>query len=339
MAWWRGEVIDRACVQVYCPRRDGPPARGPAGPRRYLDIEWLLDQAQQHAERTAYLGEAFPCFWPNVGPETLAAYLGCTLHFDEATSWADPLPVPAGCDWPDLKFDPANSYYRFIRDVTRQAMERFAGQIIVGVTDIHNGADTLAAIRDPEQLCLDMIERPDRVREAMGFLQQFRKDRFDENVAWTKSQGGTTTWLAAFSTGAYACLQNDFIVLISPAMDKEFVLDELNASANGADHVAYHLDGPGEVAHLDLLLSLDNLQAIQWVPGAGHGPQTDWLDLLRRIRQAGKSLHLYCETPAEAVQLVEELGPRGVLVQTWTRTQDEAERLVRDIERASAGRK
>ncbi len=335
MAWWDGEVIDRACVQVTCPR----PGAGPAArDRLWLDAEAQLDQAERYFQARLFLGEAFPTWWPNIGPEALAGYLGCEIEFSDHTSWTHPLPPAPGGGIPELSFDPANKYYQWVKHATAQAMERFAGKAIVGVTDIHNAGDTLAAIRDPQQLCLDMIERPGEVKRAIDFLNGLRRERFDENVAWTKSQGGTTTWLSCFSTEVYACTQIDFIVLIGPAMFREFLLGELNDAGNGADHVCYHLDGPDEIKHLDDLLAMDNLQAIQWVCGAGNEPQTRWLDLLRRIRSAGKSLHLSCDTPGEAVRLVEELGPEGLLVQVHVDNQDQAEQILKDIERASTNR-
>jgi hypothetical protein len=338
MAWWQCEVIDRACVQVTCRRRGMENVAVEDDGRHWLDTEWQLNSAEASARRTAFIGEAFPTYWPNIGPETLAVYLGARVEFSPWTSWTYPLAVPPGTDWPEIKFDPANRYYQWVKQATLAAVERFKGKIIVGVTDFHNAGDTLAAIRDPQQLCLDMLERPDRVRETIEFLRRFRQERFDENVAWTLPQGGTTTWLSCFSTGVYACTQVDFIVLIGPAMFREFILDELNDAGRHAEHVCYHLDGPGEIKHLDRLLAMDNLHAIQWVPGAGGRSQVQSLDLLRRIRAAGKGLHLSCE-PEEVVELVEELGPAGLLIRTGVKTQDEAERLIRDVERASAKKK
>jgi 5-methyltetrahydrofolate--homocysteine methyltransferase len=55
----------------------------------------------------------------------------------------------------------------------------------------------------------------------------------------------------------------------------------------------YHLDGPGELTHLDLLCTIPNLHAIQWVPG----PAIGFLDdvsfaLYRRIIEKGKKVVL-----------------------------------------------
>ncbi|MCG3181159.1 MAG: hypothetical protein BIFFINMI_03534 [Phycisphaerae bacterium] len=335
MAWWQGEVIDRCCVGVRC-RRNGAQRLPDADARYWMDVDAQFNLIRRKAAATAWLGESFPCYWPNIGPETLAAYLGCRVEFGPNTSWTHPLAAAPDGGIPELKFDPSNEYYQWVRMATLAAMEQLAGEAIVGVTDIHNAGDTLAAIRDPQQLCIDMIERPDEVKRAVAFLREFRRERFAENIEWTKAQGGTTTWLSCFSTGVYACTQIDFIVLISPRMFREFLLEELDDAGCQAEHVCYHLDGPGEIKHLDALLAMKNLQAIQWVCGAGNEPQTRWIDLLKRIRAAGKSLHLSVDSPGEALGLIEALGPEGLLITLSMETESEARAFLRDVDKASA---
>ena len=42
----------------------------------------------------------------------------------------------------------------------------------------------------------------------------------------------------------------------------------------------YHLDGPGAVVHLDALLEIPHMKAIQWVPGAGQPTAAGWIPLM-----------------------------------------------------------
>ena len=61
-----------------------------------------------------------------------------------------------------------------------------------------------------------------------------------------------------------------------------------------ADQSIYHLDGPGQIPHLDILLEIPELDGIQWVPGAGN-PGTgsaEWFPMYRRIQEKGKLLIL-----------------------------------------------
>ena len=80
--------------------------------------------------------------------------------------------------------------------------------------------------------------------------------------------------------------------MVSNAMFREFFLDELVEEADWLDRSIYHLDGPGALRHLDTLLSIDNLDGIQFVYGAGNEPASRWMAEYRRIQNAGKVLHI-----------------------------------------------
>jgi 5-methyltetrahydrofolate--homocysteine methyltransferase len=72
----------------------------------------------------------------------------------------------------------------------------------------------------------------------------------------------------------------------------------------------YHLDGKGQIPHLEMLLSLEKLKGIQWIPGDGAPPPEQWPDLLRRIRDGGKLCQLYV-TAAGALEILRTFGGKG----------------------------
>jgi hypothetical protein len=56
-------------------------------------------------------------------------------------------------------------------------------------------------------------------------------------------------------------------------------------------HNIFHVDGTGELRHLDHILSLPQIQAIQWVQGVGDElPILQWLHVIKRIQAAGKGV-------------------------------------------------
>src|SRR5262249_43176348 len=73
-----------------------------------------------------------------------------------------------------------------------------------------------------------------------------------------------------------------------------------------------HLDGKGQIPHLDFLLSIDRLRGIQWIPGDGQPAPQEWLPLLKRIRDGGKLCQVFV-TPEGARTVVKNLGGRGFL--------------------------
>jgi len=129
-------------------------------------------------------------------------------------------------------------------------------------------------------------------------------------------------------------LQSDFAYMISPRMFERFVLPDLAACCEALDHGFYHLDGKGQIVHLDMLLSLERLRGIQWVPGDGQPPPEAWLPLLKRIVDAGKRCQLSV-SPEGALTIVREIGGRGfALAINGTMSQAEAHDFLRAVERA-----
>ena len=108
-------------------------------------------------------------------------------------------------------------------------------------------------------------------------------------------------------------LQCDFSYMISPEMFERFVMPDLVSCCEHLDHGFYHLDGKGEIPHLDHLLSIDRLRGIQWIPGDGQAPPHEWLSLLKRIRDGGKLCQVFV-TPEGARHIVQNLGGRGFLL-------------------------
>lgn len=209
-------------------------------------------------------------------------------------------------------------------------MERAGGTFVVAVPDTHAGGDALAALRGRESLCLDLVDHLDAVRLAMESLERVVIDVYEALYPIVHRPGlGTCGWLPAWSPLRGNVIQCDFLALISPQMaEVSGIVRELEVQAAWLDHTIYHLDGPGAIPHLDRLLKIQDVRAIQWVPGAGNPTPSGWIPLLRRIQRAGKGLHLSV-TPEEVEVLLSELSPEGLMLSTSVRSEAEAKDLLR----------
>ena len=139
---------------------------------------------------------------------------------------------------------------------------------------------------------------------------------------------GTIGWSPIYCRGRSAVLQCDFSCVLSPAQGREYVFPAIEEESSHLDHAIYHLDGKDALCHLDTLLAMDCIDCIQWVPGAGQPRTLEWMDLLKKIQSAGKSLWLYDWTPDEIRMYAKELRPELVAFSVWVGTPDEADSLV-----------
>ncbi|MCK4284295.1 MAG: hypothetical protein KAX44_08260 [Candidatus Brocadiae bacterium] len=333
-AYWRREVPGRPLIGITCPRDDAKPTDYPVPDTveaRWTDVGYQCDRARHQIENTAYFGEALPVFMPDIGPDSFSAFLGGELVFlDDQTSWVRPFVDDLGGYVP--AFDPGGKWWRRICDLLDAVCEIAKGNFLVGIPDLHGGGDALAAVRHPDKLALDLYDEPAEVKRLMPALTRIYREVFEEyHRRASRVQDGSTTWIHVYSRGSFTALQNDFSGLISPAMFAEFFLPEVEDLAGWLDNSLYHLDGPTALGNLPWLLDVKELDGIQWVPGAGAKPMSEWTDVCAQVLEAGKCLHISCG--AHEVECILSVLPHeGLFIRTHCSTEAEARRLLRSVE-------
>ncbi len=312
-AFWRGELEDGPLMWVTVP--DAKPGASPPVPQveeeMWTNVDYYVASAEDQLSRTHYAGDALPVCHPWLGPDQVAAWLGAelTLKPKEFTSWVKPF-VRDWSDYPELRIAPDNRWWKLYLELVRRCAEAGKDKWVTAYPDLHTGIDGLGAIRGPDNLMVDMVETPDTIQIAMRQMTQVWKDVVDtvSNIILPSGQG-TSNWTMGWSKERFLCVgQNDFSCLLSPEMFEEFCLEDTRQTCDYADHVIYHLDGPDAVRHLPELLKLRSLDCIQWVQGAGKPLPSEWIGLLRRIQDAGKSVQvLYLPNHGGDANLGEEL--------------------------------
>ena len=74
-------------------------------------------------------------------------------------------------------------------------------------------------------------------------------------------------YFSIWGPGRVAKLQSDISIMISPRNFRRFVQPYIREQCQWLDYSLYHLDGVDAVRHLDALLEIEELNAIQWTPG------------------------------------------------------------------------
>lgn len=341
-AWWARQLIDRPPVWIQV-RRQRParevPSHHASLRQRWLDVEYALDRAEAAVEAGVFLAESFPRYMPNLGPEVCAAPYGAELKFTENSSWSAPC-VDSIRDVVGMQPDLEAPYWRIVREMTELSVRRGAGRWITCITDLHTNGDLLAALRDPEKLALDYADDLEGVRLACRHLTPHAKIMFDDLRGRIGPDQPCGTWGPAFSRGTMYYVSCDFICMISPEMFAETILPAIEWEINQLDHSIFHLDGPGALMHLDALLAIPSLDAIQWTYGAGAGRAADWVEVYRRCQAAGKGIEVNVVDLADAREVLEHLAPEGVSLSVGgSYSPAEAESFLADLCRWAAGKR
>ena len=332
-AWWAGE-LDRPLVVLEV--TDPVPGADRSQFARWgleTPVDTVLDNWQPILEATHWLGDAYPKWWVNYGPGTMAAFLGSSVSWSPDTTWFWPL---KGVDTlADIQpaYDANNPWWLRVQAMTARAVERWGRQVLVGITDLGGNLDILASLRSSEKLLLDVMDVPEVVERLVSDITHLWIRYYDALEAITRTAGrGNACWGPCWSPGKGYMLQCDFSYMLSPRMFKRFVMPDLIACCNHLDYGFYHLDGKGEIPHLDQLLSIERLRGVQWQPGDGQPLADSWLPLLKRIRDAGKLCQVYVNRQG-AFTIQRELGGKGFLfhIVNETLTVEEGEAFLRAL--------
>ena len=337
-AWWAGE-LDRPLICMPGVTRDGKPrkAKGFHGflssfPKEVTPEE-IVERYVAYGSQRVYMGDTYPFWFINFGPGILAGPLGARVNPTEETVWFDP-PRGASLATLGIEMDRNNYWWRRILAVTKTAVDMIGDKVQISHTDLGGNLDILASLIGTESLLVELIDHPDKVMEAVAGITEAWLEAYDELAAIiAKRCPGTNSWHSVWAPGTTYILQCDFSYMISPDMFKRFVTPDLTACCDRLEYAFYHLDGIGEIPHLDHLLSIERLRGIQWIQGDGKPTPEHWPDLYRRIRAAGKLVQVNV-TREGAKKICREVGGRGFTLSVNDEmSAKEAERFLDEMRR------
>ena len=336
MRWW-----DKDCntplVQVYSPKEGFPRTSFDNWllVHRWGEVEYAVNSFISWCHQNSFGGDYFPNFHINLGAGVLAAYLGSKPRIKSNTVWFEyPL------DWnrlAELRLDPHNEWWRYTVEIIKTSGEICNNNFIIANTDLGGILDVAASLRGIKQILKDMWLHSAKLHRLLSNILEIWHQSYEylHNLIQQYSPG-SSAWLPIWSPKRYYPIQCDYSYMLSPSLYDEFVHPYLIEQCRRLDHVIYHLDGIGELPHLDKILSIPNLSGIQWVPGEGKPDcfSEIWLDIYTKILEKDKHLILYTQDHWKIPSFL-KLLPKDklhlLLIQTTCPNPKEMENLLNEI--------
>ena len=340
LAWWRHEGFVVSAGWAPKPGQPWEATRDP-GPaatltQRYTDATWRAEHAHHQIAHRCLTGDLVPLVSTDIGPGSLATFLGSEPELAEDTVWYQPC-IEDPESHPPLAFDPDNRWWRIHEAVIRACVEQSQGRYYVGCPDLIENLDTLASLRGTQEVLLDLIERPEWVQGRLGEINQAFFAAYQRIYELIAHPDGSAAWGAfgLWAPGKMAKVQCDISAMLSPRMFSRFVAPWLAEQCQWLDYSVFHLDGADCIPHLDHLLAIESLDAIEWTPNPGvpRGDDPHWFPMYRRILDAGKSVQMVSVSQHQVVPMLDALGPKGLyLMLDDVTSADELYALERTVE-------
>lgn len=335
--WWnhKGIVLNmwEHFQEGVTPHADVPAPAPPKGlNQKWFDPEWRAAYLDWYVAHSSLLADMLPVANTQLGPGSLAAILGGVFEGGEDTIWIHPNPNYTD----DIKFDPDNNAaWKLHKDLLRACKEKAQGHYYVGMPDLMEGLDVLAAIKGTDKVLLDTVMQPEVLEHQMQQINDIYFQVFDELYDIIREGDEMAfCYFSSWAPGKMTKIQSDISTMISEEDYRRFVQPFIREQCQKIDYTLYHLDGVGAMRHLPALLEIEELNAIQWTPGVGEpqGGSPKWYDLYKRILAGGKSILASWVTVDELKPLLDNIGADGVHLEMDFHNEREVEQAMRIVE-------
>ena len=292
----------------------------------------VIDQLLAWAETHDFLAESIPFFYLEFGADHFAALLGGDLKFSESDPGGWAVPFVADLADAEIHFDREGKWWKRTVEFAQALRARCDGKLLIASNTLVSNLDALAAIHGPQNLLIAMLDNPDAVHRALAQIDRAHAeilDAFAELLDYRRF--GSVNRHGMYSRGRVNVPQCDFSCMIGPEQFREFAWPYLKKEMQRLDAVEYHLDGPDAIRHLESLCELDDLDIIQWVPGAGENERKDWTPLFDRIDALNKG-QIRGGPPAKAKQVWRKYRSRKIYFQLTATSRAEVEDCLAELE-------
>ena len=334
--WWnhKGIILNmwEHFQQGVTPHADVP---APAPPRdlnqKWFDPQWRAEYLDWYVAHSSLMADMLPVANTHLGPGSLAAILGGVFEGGEDTIWIHPDPHYSD----DIRFNPQHPNYLLHKELLRACKQKAQGHYYVGMPDLIEGLDVLAALKGTDQVLLDTVMQPEVLERQMQQINDIYFQLFNELYDIIREVDEMAfCYFSSWAPGKMSKLQSDISTMISQDDYRRFVQPFIREQCQKIDYTLYHLDGVGAMHHLDALLEIEELNAIQWTPGVGEpqGGSPKWYDLYKKILAGGKSVMACWVTLDELRPLLDNIGGDGVHLEMDFHNEREVEQAMRIIE-------
>jgi len=316
--FWDG-TLGRPILLAEPPRAGVDPVAKPAwGAASTRDYEEVVDQLLSWAETHEFLGDSVPFGYPSLIIDLLPAFLGAEIVSIEGVGRTDTHAIPfiEDLNSAEIRFRRDSLWWERWVQLAECFRRKCAGRLIfANAAPYYNNLDTLAALRGNVPLLTDLYDNPAGVHHAMKQIMAAYAEVTDEVCRLLEVEKyGSTTGHGFYSRGRATTAQCDFGFNIRKEHFDEFALPYLRQEVELHDAVEYHLDGPGNITHVESICGIEHVKVVQWVPGAGDGQHRDWTSLFEKINALGKGLWLSASSPEAAVALWERYDRSGRMI-------------------------
>ena len=231
-----------------------PPVPAKDLSQKWFDPQWRAEYLDWYVAHSSLKADILPVANTQLGPGSLAAILGGVFEGGEDTIWIHPNP-----DFTDeIVFNPEHPNWILHKELLKACKAKANGHYFVGMPDLMEGLDVLAALKGTDRVLLDTVMQPEILEQQMQQINDIYFKVFDELYDIIREGDEMAfCYFSSWAPGKMSKLQSDISTMISQDDYRRFVQPFIREQCQKIDYTLYHLDGVGAMHHLPALLEIE----------------------------------------------------------------------------------
>lgn len=164
--WWEGRLTGGPLLRIIARKDDSVSKSIPYD----NSFEYHMDPVKKSKNYInfmndhVFLADSFPHLSFNIGPGSLATYLGSEPEFTMDTVWYE---ASAGKGWENVEiaYNENNKWWQLHLKVLEEAVKLSCQKYLIDIPDLVENVDILSALRGPQKLCYDLYDMPCLIKE------------------------------------------------------------------------------------------------------------------------------------------------------------------------------
>ena len=336
-AFWQQEVFDRPIIRLFAPRNK--PIKNLLSKAAYIpqfrsqpelefhNFDQMLRRTWHTLATQIHMGEALPVFDHKWSVAQALAW-GCKPEYNEHAAWCHPIAPPLSENDPIFANEKSEGWNWLLNTACSAAAASDRNFFVRPDWGNHTG-DILATLIGNYEMLTMIPDDPERIKRLIREITLSLNHLYQKMYEVIQDTGneGTVNYIGCWSPDRCICLDCDISCMLSVETFTDLFLEPIIETMQVATHRMYHLDGPGAIHLLPVLLDISELHGIQWVPGAGNEPIAQWISMLQKIQKAGKSLWVSIQ-PEELPLIQKELSPQGLCITIFADSESDSQFLL-----------
>ena len=212
-----------------------PPAPAKDLSQKWFDPHWRAEYLDWYVAHSSLKADILPVANTQLGPGSLAAILGGVFEGGEDTIWIHPNP-----DFTDeIVFNPEHPNWILHKELLKACKAKANGHYFVGMPDLMEGLDVLAALKGTDRVLLDTVMQPEILEQQMQQINDIYFKVFDELYDIIREGDEMAfCYFSSWAPGKMSKLQSDISTMISQDDYRRFVQPFIREQCQKIDYLS-----------------------------------------------------------------------------------------------------